>query len=84
LEELRDAVSSGDKSQIEDEIGDILFSLVNLSRFLGVNPEDSLRGTIAKFIRRFQYVESQMKKNGFPMKQENLSQMDKYWNDAKN
>jgi tetrapyrrole methylase family protein/MazG family protein len=83
LNELKHAASTGDKDQIEDEVGDILFSLVNLSRFLGVNPEDSLRGTIAKFIRRFQHVESEMGKAGIPMNQDNLAQMDKFWEEAK-
>ena len=83
LNELKQAESTGDKNRIEEEIGDLLFSLVNLSRFLGVNPEDSLRGTIAKFIRRFKYVESEMEKTGSPMNQENLAQMDKFWEEAK-
>ena len=83
LNELKHAASTGDKSQIEEEVGDLLFSLVNLSRYLGVNPEDSLRGTIKKFIRRFQYVESEMEKAGIPMNQENLTLMDKFWEEAK-
>jgi XTP/dITP diphosphohydrolase len=57
--------------------------MVNLSRFLGVNPEDALRGTIEKFIHRFQYVESEMQKANLPLKQDNLSQMDHFWEQAK-
>lgn len=83
LSELKHAVSTDDKVRIEEEVGDILFSLVNLSRFLGVNPEDSLRGTIAKFIRRFQHVESEMEKAGIPMNQDNLAKMDEFWEEAK-
>ena len=83
LEELKTASVSGDKSKIEDEIGDILFSMVNLSRFMGINPEDALRGTIRKFIQRFGYVESEMKKAGKVMTQNNLDVMDEFWNDAK-
>jgi tetrapyrrole methylase family protein/MazG family protein len=84
LEELKTASATGDGTEIEDEIGDILFSMVNLSRFLGVNPEDALRGTIRKFVQRFRYVESEMKKAGKVMTQANLDVMDGFWNDAKN
>ena len=84
MEELKDATGSGDKSKIEDEIGDILFSMVNLSRFLKVNPEDALRGTIQKFVQRFRYVESEMQKAGIAMNQRHLEQMDEFWEKAKN
>lgn len=84
MEELKAAAGSGDKSKIEDEIGDILFSMVNLSRFLKVNPEDALRGTIQKFMQRFQYVESEMEKAGITMNQHHLEQMDEFWEKAKN
>ena len=83
LQELANVADDGDKEDIEDEIGDILFSMVNLSRYLGVNPEDALRGTIKKFVRRFQFVESKMQESGAPMNQGNLNQMDAFWNDAK-
>jgi uncharacterized protein YabN with tetrapyrrole methylase and pyrophosphatase domain len=81
--ELRQAASSNDKTHIEEEIGDLLFSMVNLSRFLGANPEDALRGTIEKFIRRFQHVESEMQKANLPMNQNNLPLMDKFWEESK-
>jgi len=56
LTELKSASSSGDKRQIEEEMGDLLFSLVNLSRFLGIETEDILGHTIDRFIRRFSYI----------------------------
>jgi tetrapyrrole methylase family protein/MazG family protein len=83
IQELKQVAPTGDKAKIEDEMGDILFSMVNLSRFLGVNPEDALRGTVRKFVARFRYVETQMKKAGIPMSQGQLEQMDKFWEEAK-
>jgi len=83
LDELRVASESGDKQKIENEIGDLLFTVVNLARFLGVNPEDALRGTIMKFVRRFRFVESEMSKAGMTMNQKNLEVMDGFWEKAK-
>jgi len=83
MDELRVASESADRRKIEDEIGDLLFSVVNLARFLGVNPEDALRGTIMKFVRRFQFVESEMAKASMTMNQKNLDVMDKFWEQAK-
>ena len=68
---------------VEDELGDVLFSIVNLSRFWSVNPEDALRGTIEKFTRRFQYVEKKFTEMSRNMKDATLEEMDVYWNEAK-
>jgi tetrapyrrole methylase family protein/MazG family protein len=68
---------------VEEELGDLLFSAVNLCRFLKVEPSVALQRTNAKFVRRFRYVEQEMKKAGAEMQPENLSVMDGYWEEAK-
>ena len=67
----------------EEELGDLLFSVINLCRFLKVEPSVALRRTNSKFIERFKYVEKMMKETGQEMKKENLTSMDKFWNEAK-
>jgi XTP/dITP diphosphohydrolase len=69
--------------KIEDEFGDVLFSLINYARFVGVNPEDALEKTNKKFIKRFQYIESEANKSGKQLSDMTLAEMDKYWNEAK-
>ncbi|MCL2809343.1 MAG: nucleoside triphosphate pyrophosphohydrolase, partial [Treponema sp.] len=69
--------------KLEEELGDLLFSVINLCRFLKVEPSAALRRTNSKFIDRFKYVEKKMKEAGQEMKKENLCIMDKYWNEAK-
>jgi XTP/dITP diphosphohydrolase len=67
----------------EAEFGDVLFSLINYARFVGVNPEDALERTNKKFIKRFQYLESEATKQGKPLSEMTLAEMDIYWNKAK-
>ncbi|MDR2476894.1 MAG: nucleoside triphosphate pyrophosphohydrolase [Treponema sp.] len=69
--------------KIEEELGDLLFSAVNLCRYLGVEPSVALRRANSKFVDRFKYVEKMMKESGREMKSENLEIMDAYWNKAK-
>jgi XTP/dITP diphosphohydrolase len=69
--------------KIEDEFGDVLFSLVNYARFLKINPEDALERTNKKFIKRFQYLESETQKAGKQLSDMTLTEMDVYWNKAK-
>ncbi len=83
MKELRQAAESGNKEDIEEELGDLLFSIVNLSRFLKVNPEDALRRTIEKFYRRFQQVEKEFEKREKPMTEATLDEMDKVWDHIK-
>jgi len=83
IKELQEALSSGDRRKIREEIGDLLFVLVNLSRFLRINPEDALRRTIEKFISRFHYIERSLSKRGKSIGQSNLSEMDLLWEEAK-
>ena len=71
------------KEQIENEFGDVLFSMINYARFLGINPEDSLERTNRKFIRRFQYMEEESAKAGKQLHNMTLAEMDVFWNEAK-
>ncbi len=84
LDELKESVESEDKNRIEEELGDLLFAIANLSRKLEINPEDALRGTIAKFDRRFKYIEKSIAGQGKIMKDTTLEEMDKLWEEAKN
>ena len=81
--ELKEAVALKDPENIKDEMGDVLFSLVNLSRFLDINPEDALRMTISKFEIRFAQVEKELKKRGKSLTESNLVEMDEIWNTVK-
>lgn len=71
------------QKELEGEIGDLLFAVVNYARHLGVDPETALNATNAKFHKRFRYVQKKMEENEIPMIQENLSKMDEFWNEAK-
>ena len=81
--ELHAEVEKNDVSAIEDEFGDVLFSMINYARFIGVDPEMALERTNKKFIKRFQYLESESKKDGKEMGEMTLNEMDEYWNKAK-
>jgi MazG family protein len=85
-EELEEfSVASREKKQedMEEEFGDLLFSLVNLSRFIDINPEHALRKTILKFDQRFRHVERRAEENGQNLGDMTLAEMDEYWNEAK-
>lgn len=82
-EEFEESIRHGGAEGIEDEFGDVLFVLVNLSRFLRLDPEQALNGAIAKFIRRFQYIERMVRESGRRMEELSLEEMDKYWDEAK-
>ena len=81
LEEVETAIAARDK--LEEELGDLLFSAINLCRFLGVEPSIALQKTNTKFIERFKHVEKRMKETGKEMNAGNLDIMDQYWNEAK-
>ncbi len=83
LGELRSAVVAGEEEAIEDELGDLLFAIVNIARHLKVDPGVALTRTNAKFTRRFKYVESAMKDAGLPMDGAHLREMDVFWDEAK-
>jgi XTP/dITP diphosphohydrolase len=84
-EELQEFKIEADaqSAEMESEFGDLLFSLVNYARFKGINPEDALEKTNRKFIRRFQYLETESAKDGKQLDQMTLAEMDVYWNRAK-
>jgi XTP/dITP diphosphohydrolase len=69
---------------MEEEFGDLLFSLINLSRFLKINPENALEATNKKFIKRFQYIEEHAQKANISLSEMSLEEMDQLWNAAKN
>jgi tetrapyrrole methylase family protein/MazG family protein len=81
--ELKEATESGDREKVEDELGDLLFSIVNLSRFLKTNPEDALRKTIGKFDRRFREVESEFRQRNLSLTDVSLAEMDEVWEKVK-
>ena len=83
ISELKEAMASKDPENIKDEMGDVLFSLVNLSRFLNINPEDALRMTISKFEIRFNQVEKELKKRGKTLPDSTFKEMDEIWNSIK-
>lgn len=83
LNELRDEVRINNQQAIEAEFGDVLFSLINYARFLGVNPENALERTNKKFIKRFQYLEQQAKLKKRTLSDMSLSEMDVIWEEAK-
>jgi XTP/dITP diphosphohydrolase len=83
LEELEEFKQAKSAKEQESEFGDLLFSLINYARFKGINPEDALERTNKKFIFRFQYLEQQSALDGKVMGEMTLSEMDEYWNRAK-
>ncbi len=82
--EFEEEVQKGSISKMEEEFGDLLFSLINLSRFLKINPENALEATNKKFIKRFQYIEEQAQKANTSLSEMSLEEMDQLWNAAKN
>lgn len=83
IEEMHEQENAGNKLELEKEIGDVFFSLVNYARFIGVNPENALRSTNEKFIKRFQFVEKKIKESGRQITDSNLEEMDKFWEESK-
>jgi tetrapyrrole methylase family protein/MazG family protein len=83
LTEFREALKRQRTEEIEDELGDIFFVLVNIARFVGINPEDALRKTISKFISRFRYIEMAAADRGKTLSDMTLAEMDALWDEAK-
>jgi MazG family protein len=83
LKEFESARQSGSHEQIEDELGDLLFVLVNLARFVKVDPEQALRKTNAKFRRRFGHVEQKLAERGISPAESNIAEMESLWQQAK-
>jgi ATP diphosphatase len=82
-DEIEAALDSGDKQELAAETGDLLFALVNLARHVGADPEAALRGTNAKFERRFAYIERSLEAQGRSLEGTSLAEMDALWNEAK-
>ncbi|OGU14640.1 MAG: nucleoside triphosphate pyrophosphohydrolase [Geobacteraceae bacterium GWC2_53_11] len=83
LHEFEEAWAGGDPTRMEDEMGDLLFAIANLGRFLALNPEEALRKTISRFQKRFRFVEESLLKEGKAMQQASLEEMDLFWEQAK-
>jgi nucleoside triphosphate diphosphatase len=83
LQELKAAMEGGDRGRIESELGDLLFAVANLGRFVKAHPEEALRGTIRRFESRFHYIEAQLRARGTSPRDSNLEEMDALWNEAK-
>ena len=84
LDELETEIRREDKEKSTRELGDFLFSVINAARLYHLNPDNALEHTNQKFIRRFNYIEEHSIKNGKPLKDMTLREMDKLWNEAKN
>jgi nucleoside triphosphate diphosphatase len=82
-DEIEQALDRGDPQELREETGDLLFALVNLARHVGADPEMALRGTNAKFERRFGYIERALQSQGRSLEGASLAEMDALWNEAK-
>lgn len=83
LEELKSAHDSMDNENIKEEIGDILFSIVNVCRFMNIDPEEALQKTNNKFIKRFKYIEDEITEQKKEFSDFSLEELDMFWNDSK-
>lgn len=83
LKEFNNEISNGNQKAIEQEFGDVIFSMVNYARFLNINPENALETTNKKFTKRFQYLESKAKALNISLSEMTLAEMDVFWEEAK-
>ena len=83
IKEFQNEEKKNNAKKMEEEFGDVLFSLVNYSRFVNVNPEDALEKTNKKFIRRFQFMEQKIKEDGLDLSKLSFEQMNNFWDMAK-
>ncbi len=83
IAEFKSAVLEGKDTNIQSELGDILFVLVNIAKFKKIDAEEALRSTNNKFIKRFQYIEQEVAKQGKTLKETSLEDMERYWQNAK-
>lgn len=81
--EFSEAIGNGNQEEMESEMGDLLFSLINAARLYNINPENALEKTNKKFISRFNYLERRAAEKGLNLKEMTLQQMDELWNEAK-
>lgn len=83
LQEFQVELAKGNKQEQMKELGDLLFSIINVSRLLNIHPEEALQHSNEKFLSRFSYVEKKVKESGKPFKEHSLDQLDAFWNEAK-
>jgi tetrapyrrole methylase family protein/MazG family protein len=83
ISEFKSAVLEGKGTDIQSELGDILFVLVNIAKFKKIDAEEALRSTNNKFIKRFQYIEKEVAKQGKTLKETSLEDMERHWQNAK-
>ncbi len=83
MNEFLDASNTGDQQNMQSEFGDLLFSLINYSRFVNINPEEALEMTNKKFIHRFKLMEEAIARDGLSIADLNLNELDQYWERAK-
>lgn len=83
LAEFEEAMATGKQERMEAELGDLLFAIVNLGRFLALNPEEALRKTIERFARRFSHIEETLHSRGVTLKNASLADMEALWEEAK-
>ena len=76
-------MAAGDQDALEHELGDVLFAAANLSRKLGVPPEEALRAAVGRFISRFEHIERELARRGVPHGGATLAEMDALWDEAK-
>ena len=83
MTELKNAIALQNRRKIREELGDLLFVMVNIARFLRINPEEALDKTIEKFLSRFHYIETSLQKEGKLLQHATTSEMDRLWEEAK-
>ncbi len=83
LDELKEAHAGGDRTRVEEELGDLLFALANFARFAKVHPEEALRGTVRRFTARFEHIEARLAQEGRGPRDSTLEEMDRFWDEAK-
>jgi len=83
MNEFRETLSSQKRNRIGEEIGDLLFVMANIARFLKIDPEAALRRTVEKFTSRFHYIERSLQRRGTTFQESNLFEMDRLWEEAK-
>ncbi len=83
LHEFEETMTYNNQERMEAELGDLLFAIVNLGRFLSLNPEEALRKTINRFVQRFSYIENALHSNGIELNDATLEEMDRLWEEAK-
>ena len=83
MRELKEAVASGDKIHTGEELGDLLFTMVNIARFLDVESEEVLAQTVDRFTQRFHYIEAELRQANKDFAQSSIEEMDRYWDEAK-